>query len=80
MSSSKKEEGIDRTYIPFVPRIRVNEEDIAEELFSNICKFADTYGKECRDFSGKFELLPDPMGNGHYLLSEITYLKGKLTH
>lgn len=66
------------THIPFLLRKGLINNDIEGELYENIIREAKKYGKDAHDFSAKFELLPDPNG-GHYLVAEVTYLKGDLT-
>lgn len=66
------------THIPFMPRIRINGESVASELLEKIQEHADKYSKDEHSFSAKFELLPDPEGRGHFLVSEVTYLRGDL--
>ena len=68
------------THIPFMPKIRPHEETIYGELYENIRKEAEKFGKDEHDFSASFELNPDPRGEeyGHYLMCRVTYLKGDL--
>lgn len=68
------------THIPFMPQIRLLGDEVETELYKEIKKAAARYGKNLSDFTAKFELLPDPRGPeyGHFLVSQVTYLKGKL--
>ena len=74
------EKEIRRTIIPFLERPRLEGEEVEKELYDEIKNIADKYNKPTKDFSAKFELIPDPDPNvdGHFLISEVTYEEGKL--
>lgn len=69
------------TRIPFMLDIRLNGEDIQSELLTKINTEAKRHKKHPHDFSARVEMMPDPRGEdfGHYLVAEVTYLKGDLT-
>lgn len=69
----------ERTYIPFLPNIRVSGEEVELELYEQIKKAAHQYGKREGDFSAKIELLPRPDGEGHFFVAELTYRGGELS-
>lgn len=66
-----------RTHIPFMPKIWLHGNPVYDELLEQIEKEAKRYKKDIGDFSASFELLSDGDG-GHFLLSQVTYEKGKL--
>ena len=69
---------IKQTHIPFIPRIRLNGDNVEEELYEEIERMAKRYNKKMTDFEASFELRVDPGGEGHYFIADIIYIKGKL--
>lgn len=51
---------------------------IASQLFNQIKRASEGYGKPASHFSAKVELLPEYHGD-HYLMAEVTYLRGDLS-
>lgn len=63
-----------------MPDIRLHGQEVSVELIKQIINCVDMFGGNEHDYSAKFELIPDPRGKefGHFLVSEVTYLRGKL--
>lgn len=69
---------IKKTHIPFFEPIKLNNESVGQELLEEINKIAKKFKKPTTEFSAKYEILPNPENNGHFLVAEVTYLKGDL--